>query len=215
MLDELFGVLLVPNDASAAIGCVAYDGRFECFIARFRPEVSPRRSLQVSLEMQPAPGDVTGHYSLIVSGLRTDRPSDVMSHPWPGGAAPEPPPARVRPGVGGPLAPDTVANREDNERYVLLAGTELLVQYSPGSLTGGFGVLLRVAAGADIRELAAAYAEQARQMDGPTLEWVTTNADSTVYSYIPSGGAGGYQGLVHGVDNEDGADYIYYTLSND
>ncbi len=215
MLAELFSVLRVPNDASDALGCATYDVFFECVITRVRNEPAPATSLQVTLEMGPVPGDVTGQYSLIASAQRTDTPTDLGSRPWSGGPAPSPPPARVRPGVGDPLAPETVAYDGDNERYVLLAGTELLVQFSPGSVTGGFGVLLRVSPGADVQEIAAAYAEQARQFDAPTRRRVTTNENSTVYGYVPSGGAGGYQGEVYGLDSDSGDDYIYYTLFND
>ncbi len=214
MLAELFDVLIVPNDPSDALGCGTYDGRFECVISRYRPEPAP--PLQVGLDMRPVPGDVSGRYSLVISAVRTEQPYDYGSDPWPGGSAPAPPPARARPGVGEPLAPETVAYDVDTERYVLLEGTELLVQFSPGSNTGGFGVLLRVTPGADVQDIAAAYAEQARQFDdGLTHERVTTNADSTVYGFIPPGGAGGYQGEVYGLDADSGEDYIYYYLSYD
>ncbi len=174
MLAEIFGVLLVPNDPSDALGGASYDGRFECVIYRYRPEPAP--ALQVGLDMRPVPGDVTGRYSLVVSAVRTEQPSDLGSEPWPGGPAPAPPPARERPGVGEPLAPETVA---------------------------------------DVRQLAAAYAEQARQFDGATDEWVTTNDDSSVYGFVPVGGAGGYSGQVRGLDADSGPDYIYYELYND
>lgn len=217
MVEQLPGVLNVPDDhLGYAEGCGSYDGFFECSIQRGGPEPEPpATTLDVYLAMQPVAGDVTGHYSLVMSGRRTDRPSDTDSLPWTGGSAPQPPPARARPDVGEPLAPETVAYDGDNERYVLLDGSELLVQYSPGSITGGFGVLLRVTPDADVREMAAAYAEQARQYDGATPQRVTTNEHSTVHSYVPSGGAGGYQGWVYGLDADDGDDFIYYDLYND
>ncbi len=215
MVDELSRVLGGPhNDEVDAPGCATYDGFFGCSIDTGGPGPAGA-PLQVYADMRPVPGDVTGHYSLVMYGRQTDQPMDTVGQPWAGGPAPPPPPARDRPRVGDPLAPETAAYDDDDDRYVLLQGTELLVQYSPGSFTGGFGVLLRVRPGADVQEISAAYAEQARQYDGVTKRRVSTNEDSTVYGFAPSGGAGGYQGEVFGVDNEEGADYIYYSLIND
>jgi hypothetical protein len=97
----------------------------------------------VTAELQTVPGDVTGHYSVVLAGEHTSESYDSEAEPWPGGDAPAAPAARPRPGIGGPLAPQTLAEGTDPGDYVLLEGSELLVQYSAGSLTGGFGVLLR------------------------------------------------------------------------
>jgi hypothetical protein len=179
-----------------------------------------RRSL--SLRMVSVPGDVTGRYLLWLEGMASDQyPTDLYSSEQypssPPATLPAPNEARPRPGVGEPLAPETVAYDGDNEEYVLLEGSELIAQYSTGSLTGGFGVLLRTTLGRDLAAVAGAYAEQAIQFEGepvPPPE-VVEHDGTTVTVYLPPGGAGGYSGRVLAVDQPSGDDYIVYELAND
>jgi hypothetical protein len=179
-----------------------------------------RRSL--SMRLVSVPGDVTGGYLLWLEGMASDQlTTDLYSGedypPSPTGALPAPNEARRRPGVGEPLAPETVAYDGDNEEYVLLEGSELIAQYGTGSLTGGFGVLLRTTPGADLAAVAGAYAEQAIQFEGepvPPPE-VVEHDGTRVTVYLPPGGAGGYTGRVLAVDRPSGDDYIVYELAND
>jgi len=92
-----------------------------------------------------------------------------------------------------------------------------VAQYGVGSLTGGFGVLLRVTPDADVADVAAAYADQAVQFEGePVPPPDTVSHDgTTVTRYSPPGGAGGYSGLITAVDRPGPDDYILYELSND
>lgn len=122
-------------------------------------------------------------------------------------------------GVGEPLAPRTVAYPEgDDERYVLLDGSELLAQYGRGSITGGFDVILRITPGAELADVAAAYADQANQFEGepiPAPE-VIEHGSTTVRILRPPGGAGGDQGEVIAVDQAGTADdYVFNSLAND
>jgi hypothetical protein len=170
-------------------------------------------------ELASVPGDVTDRYLLTLTTVPPSvDDSDVGDEAptRPDDPAPAPRPARARPDVGGPLAPETVASRSDNDRYVLLDGSELVAQYGAGSLTGGFAVLLRITSDADLGEVADAYVEQATQFDGedePPPEVVEYD-DTTYTTRRPPGGAGGYSGTITVVD-APGDDYVLYTLTYD
>lgn len=176
---------------------------------------------ETSVAMISVPGDVTGHYLLVLSGSRSSELPDDLdedgSPPWPGDELPAPSEPRPRPQAGEPLAPRTTAYDGDNEHYVLLEGSELLAQYSDGWLTGGFEVLLRTTPGADLDAVGQAYAEQAVQFEGEPIPppEVTEHAGTIVTRYSPPGGAGGYSGTIWAVDQPTGDDYIFYALIND
>jgi len=142
LLGQFESVLQAEFDPGTAQGCVLQDERLICGITRIGRS-GPGDGLSVTAELQTVPGDVTGHYSVVLAGEHTSESYDSEAEPWPGGDAPAAPAARPRPGIGGPLAPQTLAEGTDPGDYVLLEGSELLVQCSAGSLTGGFGVLLR------------------------------------------------------------------------
>lgn len=180
------------------------------------------RSARMSL--RSVPGDVTGQYLLRLTG-------DAYEPPFDGGSAreiptgvdelPPPLPAREPPEVGGPLAPATVAYEGDNEEYVLVEGTELLAQYGVGSITGGFDVMLRVRPDADLGSVVDSYVEQADQFkdaadpeETPSPREVEHDG-TTVSTYRPPGGAGGYTGTIVVVDRPAGDDYILFELAND
>jgi hypothetical protein len=174
------------------------------------------------MDLVSVPGDITGAYLVRLEVGASDLyPTDLYGRddlrPSPSGTLPDPNPARARPGVGEPLAPVTVAYEGDDDRYVLLEGSELIAQYSAGSLTGGFGVLLRTTPGADLDAVAAAYAEQAVQFEGEPVPPpdVVEHDGTTMTLYRPPGGAGGYTGTVTAVDQPSGDDYIFYELAND
>lgn len=199
-----------PDDAP---GCRPHDRRWD--------DLCSLDAASVRATLTSVPGDVTGRYVLKLEGspsTDTDLLGDEVAG-WPGdrSSVPEPAPARSRPDVGEPLAPVTVAYPGDEDEYVLLDGSELLVQFGDGSLTGGFDVLLRVTPGADVHEVAAAYAEQAAQFEGepvPPPE-VVEHGDATAMIMRPPGGAGGYSGTVIAVDQPGDDDYIVYELAND
>lgn len=185
------------------------------------PDVGELCSLAVGgirAELVSVPGDVTGRFLLTLerSPMVDDtEPDDVTT--WPGGDPPDPEPARDRPDVGEPLAPRTVVSDGDNERYVLVEGSELVAQPGPGSITGGFTVLLHVTSGADLDEVTGAYVEQATQFEGEEADppEVVEYDGTTFRTYLPPGGAGGYTGVVTAVDGPAGADYIVFDLFND
>ncbi|MBA3801140.1 MAG: hypothetical protein H0X18_19025 [Geodermatophilaceae bacterium] len=215
LLTQIRSVLGVEIEAEAAEGCAINLGQFECYLSRTGSTRPGDDLLWVTAELKTVPGDVTGQYTIRLLGQRTSQLYDFPSQPWPGGDPPAAPSARPRPGVGDPLAPETLAQHTDPADYPLLEGSELLVQYSSGSVTGGFAVLLRVLPGADVDAIGRAYAEQGSQFDGPIEEQVAETDGATVTVYVPPGGAGGYQGTVYAVDNASGADYVYYDLYND
>jgi hypothetical protein len=205
-------------DSDSDPGAGAGAGEELCGLTADTPADGGRRVLTAS--MGSVPGDVTGAYVLVLDAARYDSAADTGgdADPWPPDAPdpPAPSPARPRPAVGGPLAPDTVAYEGDEDEYVLLEGSELVTQYSSGSVTGGFGVLLRVVDGADVADVASAYASQAAQFEAPADEpRVVTYGDATVTVHVPPGGAGGYQGEVTAVDRATGDDYVRYELFND
>lgn len=214
LVAQMGGLLGVGIEAETAEGCAMDREDLECYLVRHGP-IGPGGGLSVSAELRTVPGEVTGHYAIQLHGWRTLEPYDYPSELWTGGDPPAAPAARPRPAVGDPLAPETLAQNTDPADYPLLEGSELLVQYSPGSVTGGFGVLLRVLPGADVGAVGRAYAEQGAQFDGPIEEKVTETDGMTVTVYVPPGGVGGYQGTVYAVDNASGADYVYYELFND
>lgn len=212
-------------DASVAPGCGTVEllpGDAVCdLIGDVVDSDGTTRSMHAS--MTSTPGDVTGAYLLHLDRYRFPTRAGygvdpVTPEPWRGDPLPAPYPARPRPSVGEPLAPETVAYDGDNGRYVLLEGSELVAQYSDGSVTGGFGVLLRIADGADLDAVTQAYVEQATQFEGepvPPPE-VIEHAGTTVRVYVPPGGAGGYDGMLWSVDQPAGKDdYLVYELIND
>jgi hypothetical protein len=209
-------------DSAAAPGCRPYDDPAQRDGGSSIPRVDPLCELYAGwayATLTSIDGDVTGRWLLTVSvdGSRGGDPEGALAYPWPGGAAPPPSPARTPPRVGEPLAPETTAYDGDNDRYVLLEGSELVAQNSAGWVTGGFSVLLRVTAGADIDAVAAAYADQATQFEGEPVPppRVIEHDGTTVSVYSPPGGAGGYSGTVTAVDGPGADDYIAYELFND
>lgn len=171
---------------------------------------------QYALTLSAPDGDVTGHYQLMIASS-----GDYISEPR----------ARVPDPGDGPGLPDVVAQREPPQvgdvlgpgvakEYALLPGTVFLAQYGPGSITGGFDVILQVSPEADLNAVVGAYAEQANQFpDSTTAEVVRysrVEGDTTYTTVTPPGGAGGYQGFIRVVD-QPGADhdYLYYSLVND
>ncbi len=190
------------------------EGRLHCLITRGGGS-GTGAELSITAELLTVPGDVTGHYTIRLLGERITDPYENPIDPWPGGDPPPAPGARLRPDIGEPLVLQGLAQGSEPGDYPLLDGSELLVQYSYGSLTGGFGVLWRVLPGAEVDAVGRAYAVQGSQFDGPIEEQVTETDGATVTVYVPPGGAGGYQGTVYAVDNASGADYVYYDLYND
>lgn len=213
LVEVLDDALDLSLDADTAPGCARESG-LTCALDVAGPSADGR-PLLVGARIERVEGDVTGRWTIVLTAEAggAAQPGDLPS--WPGGDAPDAPGARPRPATGEPLATETLADPGDRERYVLLPGSELLVQYSRGSLTGGFGVLLRVSPEADVAEVAAAYAEQARQFDGPVETTTTTAATATVTRLVPPGGAGGYQATIVAVDSATGDDLVYYDLLND
>lgn len=202
---------LDPDDAP---GCVSDEDRYPG-----EPHVLCELVVEgVAAEMTSVPGDVTGRFLLTLGNRGSGQSDDEDPPTWSGGDAPEPEPARDRPDVGEPLAPETAAYEGDDERYVLLEGSELVAQTGGGSITGGFTVLLRVTAGADLAEVTDAYVEQATQFEGadelPTPE-VVEHDGTTFTTRHPPGGAGGYTGEVTAIDRPGDDDYIVYELLND
>jgi hypothetical protein len=209
-------------DPAQVPGCPSRDGDYGevCALGVDVIDAQVRRSALVRLVSTP--GDVTGGYLLRLEVSTSDRyPTDIYDSDEygssPSGTLPDPNPARPRPDVGEPLAPETVAYDGDNDEYVLLEGSELIAQYSAGSLTGGFGVVLRTTPGAELDTVAGAYAEQAVQFEGEPVPppQVVEHDGTTVTVYQPPGGAGGYSGTVTAVDQPSGDDYIFYELTND
>ncbi|MDQ3505776.1 MAG: hypothetical protein M3446_08775 [Actinomycetota bacterium] len=214
LLGQIGSVLGVELDAGTAGGCGVNEGRLHCLITRGGGS-GTGAELSITAELLTVPGDVTGHYTIRLLGERITDPYENPIDPWPGGDPPPAPGARPRPDIGEPLVLQGLAQGSEPGDYPLLDGSELLVQYSYGSLTGGFGVLLRVLPGAEVDAVGRAYAVQGSQFDGPIEEQVTETDGATVTVYVPPGGAGGYQGTVYAVDNASGADYVYYDLYND
>jgi hypothetical protein len=162
------------------------------------------------------PDDVTGRYLMVIDALRVPDPiSDGTETKSGDDSAPETRRPRPVPKVGEPLAPSTVAYEGDNDRYVVLDGSELVAQWGDGSLTGGFDVLLSVNPGESVEDVATAYAEQSAQYEDETKVHRYRVGETLFTSYQPPGGAGGYQGVIYAVDQPGDRDYIYYSLSND
>jgi hypothetical protein len=193
-----------------------------CRVADRRPD-DPVCSLYragLELNLVSVPGDVTGKYLLTVTAVDEwpdiDDPDFEPPEAGDGGPLPAPSPPRPRPAPGEPLAPETVSYVPE-DRYVLVEGSELVAQYSPGSLTGGFGLLLRVPDEGDLDAVAAAYVEQATEDDEPVDPPEVAEANgATVRRYDPPGAAGGYSGTVWSIDRPPGEDdWLYYELIND
>jgi hypothetical protein len=208
-------------DASQAPGCAPGDENLnEAEVCSLDAQDTDR---EVDMSLVSVPGDVTGRYLLRLSG-QVYEPSEYDDNeeiPTGTNELPEPQSARERPRAGEALAPATTAYEGDDEEYVVVEGSELLAQYSAGSITGGFSVLLRVSPGADLDSVVDAYVEQADQVDDteateePSPPDVIEHEGTTVSHYDPPGGAGGYTGDVTVVDRPDGDDYILFELFND
>jgi hypothetical protein len=209
-------------DPAQVPGCPSRDGDDGEVCALGVDVVDAQVRRRAVVRLVSIPGDVTGRYLLGLELSTSDRyPTDIYDSDdygsSPSRTLPDPNPARPHPDVGEPLAPETVAYDGDNDEYVLLDGSELVAQYSAGSLTGGFGVVLRTTPGAQLDTVAGAYADQAVQFEGepvPPPE-VVEHDGTTVTVYRPPGGAGGYTGTVTAVDQPSGDGYIFYELTND
>jgi hypothetical protein len=209
----------VPVDAARGLGCsTTEDDGFRCYTGGWLVTADGGQ-LGMSAELQTVPGDVTGHYSIVLSTVRQPLPHDGSPQFTPGespvaaSTAPPPPEARPRPGVREPLA-TTLAPETAAGEFVLLEGSQLLVQYAVHH-NAGFGVLLRVLPGASVDAVAAAYAATPRLGGEPITQQTTVNRGQTVTSYRPIGEAGGYSGVIFAVDNTTGDDYIYYDVGSD
>ena len=190
---------------------------FGCEIRIDVPE--PSGTVVAGASLLNAPDDVTGRYLMVLESTRYPEGfGDVYSdlpESWKGGPAPDPDLHRRSPAVGEPLAPSTTAYDGDEQRYVLLEGSELLAQYGVGSLTGGFEVLLAVSPGAEAGAIGEAYARQAAQIEGETTVDTYNSGDVGYIRYLPPGGAGGYQAEIWVVDQPGDRDYVFYSLFND
>jgi hypothetical protein len=209
----------IPVDVSDGAGCWTEDhSGFQCRVGGVLA-AGDGGQLVMSAELETVPGDVTGQYSIVMSTVRQPFPHDgppaLDPDVNPAGvpAAPPPPQARARPGVGEPLA-TTLAEETAPADFVLVEGSQLLVQYAVNS-NAGFGVLLRVLPEASVDAVAAEYAATPRLGGEPITQRTTVNDGQTVTSYRPIGEAGGYGGVVFAVDNTTGDDYIYYDVGYD
>lgn len=212
-------------DPDSATGCaVSESGHLDCGLTADTPGTEgPRRV--VSMGLDSVPGDVTGSY-LMHLAVTTDaahvdgdaagsqRYDVISTGPWTGDDVPDPEDARERPPVGGPLAPETVAEPADNKRFVLLAGSSLIAQYGYGSSLGGFDLVLAVDPGTNPMRLAEKYA---MQVDGVTDRMGTrfvSIGGTTVYELPVGGGMQRYFGTVRAVDQpRDEPDYILYSVA--
>lgn len=204
-------------DPGSRRGCRADDQEgFGCSISLGSPE--PGGTAVIGATLLNAPDDVTGRYLVVLESIRYHAALDypeALPERWEGGRAPDPKPARKAPKAGRPLAPSTTAYRGDNERYVVIEGSEMLAQWGVGSLTGGFEVLLAVSPGADPETIGEAYARQAAQYEGETEVERYTSGNTEYIHYLPPGGAGGYQGNLWVVDPLEPGGFIFYSLIND
>ena len=216
MIAEALGV---PVDAARGRGCsTTGDDGFRCYTGGWLVTADGGQ-LGMSAELQTVPGDVTGHYSIVLSTVRQPLPHEgapqltPAESPVAASTAPPLPEARPRPGVDEPLA-TTLAPGTTAGEFILLEGSQLVVQYAAHQ-NAGFGVLLRVRPGASVDAVAAAYAATPGLGGEPITQRTTVNDGQTVTSYRPIGEAGGYSGVVFAVDNTNGDDYIYYDVSYD
>lgn len=203
-------------EPSSRQGCRTTREGFGCAISVMSGE--PGGTLVAGATLLNARGDVTGRYLLVMQSTRYQPAlqfSGVLPDPWKGGPAPDPRAARKAPKAGDPLAPSTTAYKGDNERYVVIEGSEVLAQWGEGSLTGGFEVLLAVSPGAEAEAMGEAYARQAAQYEGETQVERFTSENTRYIHYLPPGGAGGYQGSVSVVDPPGAGGFIFYSLIND
>lgn len=204
-------------DPESRRGCrTTRDEGFGCYISLRSPE--PGGTEVIGATLLNAPDDVTGRYLVVVESTRYQTTLDypeVLPEPWKGGRAPDPKPAGKAPQAGEPLAPSTTAYDGDENRYVVIEGSELLAQWGAGSLTGGFEVLLAVSPGADPEAMGEAYSRQAAQYEEQTRVERFTSGNTEYIHYLPPGGAGGYQGDVWVVDPLGPGGFIFYSLTND
>lgn len=167
------------------------------------------------VDMVAPQGDVTGHYLLQVyeAGDYCCEMTRPLPDVDPNLVLPAAVVSRERPAIGDVLGPGV------EDRYALLPGTEFIALYGPGSGTGGFDAILHLTPGDDLAAVVDAYAEQADQFPDSSTGIVRTSRTDgdTIYTTIaPPGGAGGYQGWIHVVDQPGpDHDYLYYTLAND
>ncbi|MGQ0678971.1 MAG: hypothetical protein ACT4OM_04825 [Actinomycetota bacterium] len=125
--------------------------------------------------------------------------------------APLPERAANPPKVGKSLAPGTLGELSD--RFLLVAGSELVALYGKGSSMGGFNALLRVLPGADLNVVRDAYAKQAtKNSQLPTKESQLQIGESRMTNINPPGGAG-FEGDLQVVDQPGvDHDYIFFSL---
>lgn len=170
-----------------------------------------------TVQLTTVPGDVTGHYLLLL---------DVGQEWWDVSPSEKPPEGAkleatdpLKPGhrpESGETLPGTELDHADPP-YVLLAGTELVAKVGVGSIAGGFEVLLHVTPGGDVAERAREYTRQAAQ--GASEQAVITSrtkAGTTYTKIVPPGEAGGFSSTIKVVDQPGSdQDYLWYWLAND
>ncbi|MFP5254943.1 MAG: hypothetical protein ACLGI8_03740 [Acidimicrobiia bacterium] len=204
-----------PDRYSGCLRTPDYAGQPPCQVLVPIDGTEPR---MVAASLVAIDGDITGRHLLVIGGGPNPgvgfddhgrAPED-----WNGDELAAEVAAREAPGVGDPLAPETVAYPGDDDRYVLLEGSVLLAQFGEGSLTGGFDVVLGVEAGVDPVELGARYAAQAAEFEGETRVETFVEDGITYTTFRPPGGAGGYSGVITVVEDPK-QPTIYYSLAND
>jgi hypothetical protein len=215
MVAEALGVAVGPE---VGAGCFTtdYEG-FRCDVSGTRADTDGSQ-LSIAARLVAVPGQ----YVIVLSTERQpDQPYDYPPglaptyHLAPVSTAPPPPGARPRPGVGEPLDTTLASWASSPEDFVLVEGSQVLVQYTVRSGEAGFGVLFRVLPGASVNTVAAAYAATPRLGGAPITQRTTTNDGQTVTSYRPIGEAGGYSGVAFAVDNTTGDDYVYLDVFYD
>jgi len=170
-----------------------------------------------TVQLTTVPGDVTGHYLLVLK---------VGQEPWQAPTNENPPKGPdltatdpIKPGHR-PKPGETFPGKSLDDAdppYVLLKGTELVAKVGVGSNTGGFDVLLHVTPGADVADLARQYTRQATQgaSEQPVIR-ARAVAGTTYSEIVPPGQAGGFSSIIRVADQPGGdQDYLWYWLAND
>jgi hypothetical protein len=173
--------------------------------------------LGTTVQLTTVPGDVTGHYLLLLK---------VGQEPWQDPTNENPPEGAkltatdpVKPGhrpKPGETFPGESLDDADPP-YVLLKGTELVAKVGIGSNTGGFEVLLHVTPGAAVADLARQYTRQATQgaSEQPVIR-ARAVAGTTYSEIVPPGEAGGFSSIIRVADQPGGdQDYLWYWQGND